>query len=187
MLMIEKITNDDIQLMTDQLREVVAASTLLALCCLLKSILNSAVRKNIISANPYQEIKLPRLRRKPKVLSIGEQKRLERTAFERGALKYLVFMYTGIRLGELCALRYGDIDFESNILYISHSVKRVSTTPGSLMKTRLAVGLPKTENSIREIPLLFFLAKMLEDRMWSQKATPEHFIFKGASGTAAEP
>ena len=186
-LMIEKITREDIQATVDQLRSKIATSTLNAICRLLKSILTVAVRKNIISLNPYQEIRLPKSKQKPRVLSVGEQKRLEHFAVETGSLEYLTFLYTGVRLGELCAIRYRDIDFETNTLLISHSAKRIANISNSFTKTRLVIDVPKTDSSIREIPIPFFLSKMLQDRMRLKKAADGDFVFQNSMEGPADP
>lgn len=70
-------------------------------------------------------------------------------------------MYTGIRIGELCALKWSDIDFDNNILHISKTVQRISS-PNGKSKTTVKVTTPKTENAIREIPLPPFLASYLK-------------------------
>lgn len=175
---------EHIQTMVCELQRTLAPSTLHGICRLLKTILDSALKNRLIPASPYKEIRLPKYRQKPpRVLNTAEQTRFEQVVVEAGALEYLLCLYTGLRLGELCALRYEDIDFHSNLLIVSHAVKRVTVDS----TTRLIVGAPKTESSKREIPLPFFLLKMLADRLQESEADGDAFIFSNAKGGAAEP
>ena len=71
----------------------------------------------------------------------------------------LLCMYTGIRVGELCGLKWEDLDFSHRKIYIRRTVTRVknldvtfSEGKGVSPRTRLNIGTPKTSTSIREIP-----------------------------------
>ncbi len=65
-------------------------------------------------------------------------------------------LYTGIRIGELCALNIHDIDFYHNKITISHTISRVVSNDNQ-KKTILILNSPKTTHSIREIPLPIFM------------------------------
>ena len=181
---LQELSQTHIQMMVDALKQSLASSTLHGVCRLLKAILNGALKNHLIAQSPYVDIRMPKFRQKqPRVLTTAEQQRFEQAAVEAGALEYLLCLYTGLRLGELCALRYEDINFSANLLTVSHSVKRVIIGKAS----RLVVDVPKTESSIREIPLPLFLRKMLEERMQNAEAVGSDFIFPSARGNAAEP
>lgn len=66
-------------------------------------------------------------------------------------LPTLIAMTTGLRIGEVCALQYGDIDLENLSINISKSVKRVCTPHE---KSFIEVSEPKTSSSVRTVPLL---------------------------------
>lgn len=63
----------------------------------------------------------------------------------------LLCLITGLRLGEICALRWEDIDFENKILCVKHTVQRIFDK--KLGKTRLTETRPKSYYSEREIPV----------------------------------
>lgn len=72
----------------------------------------------------------------------------------------LLCMYTGIRVGELCGLKWEDIDLNHRKIYIRRTVTRVKNLDMTLTegqgvcpRTRLNIGTPKTSTSMREIPL----------------------------------
>lgn len=187
-IQLRELTREQIQNTADTLQKKLASSTLHGICRLLKSILESAKKNNLIIYNPYMDIRLPRFRsRKPKVLTYDEQIRLERVAVQEDALDCLIGLYTGVRLGELCALRYNKIDFQTGILWINSSVKRVGAFAGSETATALQVGAPKTENSIREIPLPFFISNLLKERMKKTGSVEKDYIFQNGKGGPADP
>ncbi|NNJ31668.1 tyrosine-type recombinase/integrase [Lacrimispora defluvii] len=97
------------------------------------------------------------------VFSMKEQRQIEQTAFhynDRRAMGILLCFYTGIRLGELCALKWGDIDMETGTLSISRTVSRIRHFEEEEHKTALFVGAPKSRKSMRKIPLPQFLLNM---------------------------
>ncbi|MFQ6804125.1 MAG: hypothetical protein ACLRT5_04030 [Lachnospiraceae bacterium] len=67
----------------------------------------------------------------------------------------LVCMCTGIRVGELCGLRWEDFDLANGSLAINRTVTRIENPdffPGSTQqRTPLLVGMPKSLSSIRQI------------------------------------
>lgn len=64
----------------------------------------------------------------------------------------LLCLYTGLRLGELCALRWTDIDLEGKTLTVNRTVQRIAV-PGHITKTILLETAPKSESSKRTVPL----------------------------------
>lgn len=77
-------------------------------------------------------------------------------------LGVLVCLFTGLRLGELCALKWADIDFTSKTLRINRTVQRLYVENGST-KTALVETSPKSGNSKREIPLQDTIVSFLID------------------------
>lgn len=71
-------------------------------------------------------------------------------------LGVLICFYTGIRVGELCALSWNDVNLLEGYITINHTVQRLQTG-GSTKKTKLYLGMPKSNSSVRIIPLPKFL------------------------------
>lgn len=60
----------------------------------------------------------------------------------------------GLRIGEICALRWEDIDFESKIIHIRHTISRVKNNGSDASsKTKLVIDDPKTQASKRDVPI----------------------------------
>ena len=70
------------------------------------------------------------------------------------AYSMLLCLYLGLRIGELCALRWEDIDLEQGILHVRRTVKRIENTDrSSRNRCRMVVGPPKSHTSFRDLPL----------------------------------
>ncbi|MCM1415703.1 MAG: site-specific integrase [bacterium] len=94
--------------------------------------------------------------KKIKVYTKTEQARILSTVWRQmDIFKMAVFLslLTGLRLGELCALKWSDIDFEEKTLSIKRTVQRLRAKDGN-KKTVLMETEPKSSGSSREIPLL---------------------------------
>ena len=97
---------------------------------------------------------------KPKdmrVLSIDEQAALEKflcSDMDESMLGIFLCLYTGLRVGEVCALMWSDICFEEGVMTVSRTMQRVQTIDAnSPTKTKIIVTDPKSNFSIRTIPL----------------------------------
>lgn len=76
-------------------------------------------------------------------------------------LGIVVCMFTGIRIGELCALTWEDVSLESNTIRIRRTMQRIQTPEGP-NKTKILIAEPKSQCSIREIPIAKILRGFLE-------------------------
>jgi len=101
------------------------------------------------------------------VFSSKEQYRIEQVVRKQEnvrALGVLICFYTGIRLGEICALKWGNIDFDSGTMMIENSISRTKNFQESdqQAKTKLVVSSPKSLSSFRRIPLPDFLLNQMK-------------------------
>lgn len=74
-------------------------------------------------------------------------------------LGIVISLYTGMRLGEVCALKRENIDFENDIIHVHQTVQRLSDNFG---KTSLIVDVPKSKSSYRDIPIIPYLSMILK-------------------------
>jgi len=127
--------------------------------CLHKA-LEHAVREGLIPSNPASAINLPRGNRPTiEILTLDEQARVVRASYQhRYGFFVRLVLTTGLRLGELLGLRWEDVDFNARMLYVRRTLNRLQKTglpegyTGS--RTEIVIQEPKTQNSIRTIPLL---------------------------------
>lgn len=85
----------------------------------------------------------------------------------------LLSLYTGLRISEVCALKWSDIDLQNNILHVRSTVARVKDSENG-HATRLVIDTPKTKSSRRDIPIAKHLSEML--RSLFEKRRSEYVI-----------
>ncbi len=132
----------------------------------LKLILKFGLERHYIQ-NLYISFKIPKpMQQDIKILTHQEQYVLEQRLINSDdliRLGILISLYTGLRLGELCALRWGDIDFPNGTLYVQRSISRIQNlNPKANRKTKIIIDTPKTQCSNRCIPLPVFLQQYLQ-------------------------
>ncbi len=72
----------------------------------------------------------------------------------------LISLYTGLRLGEVCGLQWGDFDEDTAVIHVRRTVQKISDGHGGTM---LLSDLPKSRSSMRIVPLPDFLTKILTE------------------------
>lgn len=112
-------------------------------------------------------VTLPKVRssKEVPVFSMKEQRMIEHVvqqSEDKRLLGIMLCFYSGIRLGELCALKWEDFDFEAGAVSITRTVSRIRNREPNGEKTVLHVGTPKSETSLRKIPLPAFLLRLIE-------------------------
>lgn len=119
---------------------------------LLKTIFK-VVKKKCHCDCPGRDVELPAYRsKKVEVFADHEIAALAQKVLDAPditGLCALLILNTGLRLGEICALRKSDIDFRSGFLRIEHSVARVRDASG----THLVVQSPKSSSSVRLVAI----------------------------------
>ncbi len=128
--------------------------------------------------NPLANVILPKSEKKELCLytETQQQKLCQSLICEHNktSLCVLLSMYTGLRVGEVCALKWSDIDFEKNVLTVNRTVQRIKLTNGN-SATVLSIGKPKSRSSARRIPMPGFLAAMMQ----SFRQNSDNYILSG--------
>lgn len=96
----------------------------------------------------------------------------------------LLSLYTGIRIGELCALKYEDIDIEGSNLYIRKTMQRVQIENMD-HKTEVIISEPKSKKSMRFIPIPHDLTEIIKDTY--NGFNGNDYILTGKSDRYIEP
>lgn len=129
-------------------RHGLAASTIRSVHIMLHNALGRARRERLITYNPTEDCVAPKLVKKEmKILEPAYIGAYLKVAEEHGVLPmFYLELVSGLRKGELAALRWDDIDIENKT--VSVSKQYVRNPDGSLELTR-----PKTETSIRQVSI----------------------------------
>lgn len=113
----------------------------------INAIFETAIKNELIVRNPAKSI-IPKSNKAPREVRVytrEEAKKLfEFARNHKDGAPIITILKTGLRRGEMCALKWSDIDFKNNIIKVRHSLTMVHGT-GKL-------DTPKTKSSIREIP-----------------------------------
>lgn len=97
----------------------------------------------------------------------------------------LISLYMGLRLGEICALTWKDIDFERNSISVSKTVSRIINTEGTGSKTKLVIGEPKSIAAVRQVPMPEFLLHWL--KKYKRESVDEIYVLTGSHSKCMDP
>ncbi|MBQ8955027.1 MAG: site-specific integrase [Clostridia bacterium] len=149
----------------------------------LNKALQCARKERLIDENPCEGVIIHRRQlHEQRVLTQSEQRDVRKNTGQKD-LPLLLGLYTGMRLGEVCALKWEDIDFAEHTITIRRTAQRVSHQGGAA-KTVLMVGSPKTYTSCRVLPVPEFIMKLLSQWMAGRPQTG--YVF-GKGNCPAEP
>ena len=154
----EEFVEDDVQkFVLDSLNTGLSEKTTKDIVVVIKMVQKFGAKKNLMSLNPIDIIyPMTSSKKELKVMSKDNQKKLLNYLNDNFSFKNLgitICLCTGLRIGELCALRWCDFDLDQKILKIRHSLQRIYIIDGNKKYTKIKVDKPKTKESNRDIPL----------------------------------
>lgn len=164
-----------------------AENTIRGVYRLLSSAMRYALDEGVIRKNPCRRIHIQhREHGEQRVLSRSEQEKLRQTADSSRDLPALLSLYTGMRLGEICALKWTDIDWQKGTITVRRTVQRIAgnSSKNDGRRTMLMIGTPKSRCSCRVIPVPEFILALLRERLQSCDAT--EYVF-GKALAASDP
>lgn len=162
-----------------------ASKTVRDILAVLRQIIKFAIKKKYIS-NPDYVIETPKQSKHGvQIFSHKEQDKIELiSSSHNDPLRYGIYLslYTGLRIGELCALRWEDLDLERAILSVNHTVLRIrDISQETGKKTKLVIETPKTDASLRQIPLPDSINQHLIEIKLESNASDMAFFLTGTS------
>lgn len=99
------------------------------------------------------------------VLSVVNHKRIleyVQTHFTLKGLGMYISLSTGLRIGEICALKWSDFNLEDGTITVNRTIERIYIIEGGKKHTELVINTPKTKNSCRQIPMSKELLAMVK-------------------------
>lgn len=88
-------------------------------------------------------------------------------------ISVLLCLFTGLRIGELCGLKWSDIDFQNGTVSVCRTVQRINKHG----KSEVAIGSPKSKSSVRIVPIPDFLLAILK----AKRKGDDFYIITGTS------
>ena len=181
---LDEITPEAVQELADQeLKSGHGITTVKGIVLVLKMIVRYCEKQGWMAVRPL-DVSYPKKRKKPnpQVLDVDDERHLLSWLTSHRTLRnigLLVCLCCGLRIGEVCALKWTDIDLPHKIVRIRRTIHRIYLSERRPHKSVLTVGLPKTEESCREVPLIDILAAELEEVKRKTKPSPETFVISG--------
>ena len=184
------IREEDVQKFANaKISEGLSRKTVRDFLVILKMILWFASKQGFM---PYQQMDIhlptPREKAQLSVLSIDQQKRLidyVKNHPDRESIGLQICLFCGLRIGEICALQWKDLDLENGLLSVNKTLQRIYVNgDDGENRTELVIDAPKTKESIREIPVPLNLCKLLQP--FKDSAGDDCFVLSGKT-TPVEP
>lgn len=141
-----------------------SAKTVTDVLSVIRNVLKFAVRKGMYVPCDGSTIQVKCTTKQMRVLSETEQEQLCKYILsepEPCNIGILVCLFTGLRVGEICALRWEDVSFSDQTIHIHHTLQRIQNQSDNGSKTKIVVTTPKSSCSIRTIPIPDELSEVL--------------------------
>lgn len=164
-----------------------SAKTVTDILTIVKSTIDYARYNNLVVSCNLSKMTIKKKDKEMRVLCQSEQDALIRVLIaDMDLYKFgvLLSLYTGIRIGELCALQWEDLSITNSTLKVRKTMQRIQETNiGASSKTKIIITEPKSDCSIRDIPLPSFLVEIARQF----RDHPKAYILSGERGKYIEP
>jgi integrase len=174
-----ELTEADVQKFVFQkLERGLSQKTIKDILIVLKMILKFGAKNKWLAYTPF-EIQFPteREKRNIEVLNRSNQKKIMNYIQDHFTFKNLgvyICLSAGMRIGEVCALTWDDIDIDNGIIHVNRTIQRIYVIENGQRRTELILDTPKTKNSIREIPISKDLLRLLKP--FKKIVNPSFFV-----------
>ena len=170
----------------EELSDTLSPKTVRDIVTKLKEIINFYEEEHNTKLN-IKKMSLPKMNKKEiQILSNKEKQKLEKYCIQQNDLKslgILICLNTGLRVGEVCALRWENVDFETRRIHVEKTIERIYSKEEN--KTIVIIDTPKSMTSIRTIPINSKLYNIL--KQVKRKCTKNDFVLTGLSDHYVEP
>lgn len=162
-----EIEKREIVQLQQKLAEKMEPSSVNAIIVQLKTMFNDAVTEDILTKSPAVGVKLLKVEKKAtetyhRALTEDEQKLFMSEAKKEWLYELLALLLcTGMRVGEVSALEWSDIDYANNVIHVTKTISRTE-------KGEYTVGTPKSRTSIRDIPMTDSIKSILKGQKEKQ-------------------
>lgn len=163
-----------------------SSKTVSDILSVIRSILHYAVTSGKTVSCEMHSIQVKHEKKEIRVLTRSEQEKLcqylysDLNAYNIGIL---VCLFTGLRVGEICALKWTDILFDDKALHVNKTMQRIQDRTNAGSKTKVIVTEPKSSCSVRIIPLPEDLLKIIAEFQTSSTG----FFLTGSDEKFIEP
>jgi integrase len=183
------VSAEAIQRFVNDLSKKRAPNTVRRVYSVVRAVLRVAVERRYIAVNPCDAVKLPRKasRSGGRMLFLAphEVRSIAEAMPSDYRLPVYVAAYTGLRAGELWALRRRDADLLHGVLHVERALKEINSSAESMKEDKGLVFGPTKAHATRTVSLPPFLRSMLEDHLAEASPGgdgPDHLLFPTKTG-----
>ena len=170
-LPVESMTVDDIDAHCTKLlteggvdKKGLSPKTVMSVLSVIRTVLEYANQNGLAVNCDTKGIKVKQNNKEMRVLTQNEQEKLCSYICQNVTstnLGILICLYTGLRLGEICALRWEDISLPEQTIHVHQTMQRIQDKTATGQKTKVIITTPKSSCSIRTIPIPNDLADLI--------------------------
>lgn len=164
-----------------------SAKSVSDIAAIVRSTLRYAENHGYVCPRTIKRLCLKKHSTKMRVLSKGEQQKVMKVLLnetDRYKLAVLISLYMGLRIGEVCALQWKDIDVDVGMLHVRSTLQRIQDSGHEAgHKTRVIVSSPKSDCSIRDIPIPECIKPIIKDFSGS----PNEYVISESGKAFVEP
>lgn len=180
----DDIREEDVQqFVFDKLNSGRSHKTVKDMLIVLKMVLKYAAKHEYM---PYRQIEVrfptDRERSELPVLCRTDQKRMMKYMTDNFSFRNLgvyICLSAGLRIGELCALKWENLDVSRGVIVVDKTIQRIYFIEGGERHTELMIDTPKSSNSIREIPMTKELLRMVKPMR--KVVNPSYYVLTNCS------
>lgn len=178
-----RVSGEEVQdFVVQKLGEGLSVGTVKETVLVLRMVLRHGARMGVCEKPDWTvRYPCPLRRRDVTVLSNPHCRRILKAVKENPTRKNIgihICLLTGLRIGEICALRWDDIDLPAGVLHVRRTLSRVYVSDALRPFCKLSLDRPKTDSSVRDIPLEEGLRHSLEAFPWGPD--PECYVLSGS-------
>lgn len=165
-----KVTEEEVQVFAlDKLNHGLSQKSIKDMLIVLKMVVRFGEKQGWLNHVEWK-VKFPANQPKATlpILTKSHQKKLMdylKDNFTFPNLGILVCLSTGLRIGEVCALKWSDINMDTGLLHVNRTIERIYIVDSDKPHTEIVINTPKTKNSLREIPLSKELVRIFKSLM----------------------
>lgn len=152
----------------------------------IRSVIRYATNLGYSCSFDTRAVQIRQQARELRILSRKDQEKLYSYLIEQTSCHntgVLICLLTGLRIGEVCALRWEDISFADHTIYVHQTAQRIQNEDGEERKTRVVVTSPKSVSGKRLIPM----PQNLETALWNLDSARTGFVLSRDGMHLMEP
>ncbi len=182
-LKLQRYTRELLQKGNKRTGKGLSANSVNGIITVVQTSLKTAFKVGIVKEYAGDRIRRPKVQEKQVIcFTKQEQRAIEQEIFRRNNPKLygiIISLYTGIRIGELLALTWADIDMLRGVLTVNKTCYEGRDKTGKYVRI---TEIPKTNSSIREVPIPKQLLMLM--KAWKKKSHSKYVVSNGEKGVS---